>query len=144
MPLLTQNERLNAALAEKARNASAHLAAAAHEVNGMAELMLSLDDAALTEWLNHRPAEETLQKFTRHGILGEAINAGLGVSKLELEESGLPAPSATVDVRSVPEKLAARGRVFSADNGVFLVTTPPPPAPPAEDPEPEPEPEPEP
>lgn len=139
MPLLTQNQRLNATLADDARNIAAHLAAASNRANGMVSTMLSLDDVALTDWLNSQPPEETLALFGAHGQLGEALNGALQIASAVLAASGLDAPSGLVDVRSVPEKLADQGRVFGFENGVFSVTTPPPPEP---DPEPEPEPEP--
>lgn len=136
MPLLTQNQRLNASLADDAVNIAAHLAAASTRANGMVTTMLSLDDAALTDWLNSQPPEETLALFGAHGQLGEALNGALAIAGAVLAASGIDAPSASVDVRSVPEKLAERGRIFAFENGVFSVVTPPPP-----EPEPEPEPQ---
>jgi len=133
MPLLTQNQRLNATLADDARNIAAHLAAASSRANGMVTTMLSLDDAALTDWLNSQPPQETLALFGAHGQLGDALNAALAVAHAVLESSGLPATDASVDVRSVPEKLADRGRIFAFEDGVFSVVTPP-----APEPEPEP------
>ena len=134
MPLLTQNARLNAALADDARNITAHLAAASNRANGMVSTMLALDDEALSAWLNSQSPEETLALFGAHGQLGEALNGALAIAGAVLAASGLPAPDGFVDVRSVPEKLAERGRIFAFEDGVFSVTTPPPP-------EPEPEPE---
>lgn len=138
MPLLTQNARLNATLADDAVNIAAHLSAAAARANGMVTTMLSLDDAALTDWLNSQPPQETLALFGAHGQLGEALNGALQIAGAVLAASGIAAPSGLVDVRSVPEKLADQGRVFAFEDGVFSVTTPPPP-----EPEPEPEPLPE-
>jgi hypothetical protein len=137
MPLLTQNQRLNATLADDARNIAAHLAAASSRANGMVVTMLSLDDAALTDWLNSQPPAETLALFGAHGQLGEALNGALQIAGAVLAASGLPAPTGSVDVRSVPEKLADQGRVFGfdAEIGLFSITTPPPPDPaPAEEP----------
>jgi hypothetical protein len=138
MPLLTQNQRLNATLADDARNIAAHLAAASARANGMVATMLSLDDAALTDWLNSQPPEETLALFVAHGQLGEALNGALAIAGAVLAASGIDASSGLVDVRSVPEKVADQGRIFAFENGVFSVTTPPP----VIEPEPEPEPEP--
>lgn len=126
MPLLTTHQRINAGLAEDARNIAAHLAAAAHKANGMVQTMLDLDDAALTNWLNSQAPQETLGLFAAHGQLGEALNAALTVAHAVLESSGLTAPETSVDIRSVAEKLASKGRVLGFDNGVFSVTTPPP------------------
>lgn len=133
MPLLTQNQRLNATLAEDARNIAAHLQAAAHKANGMVTTMLALDDAALTDWLNSQPPQDTLELFGAHGLLGEAVNGALTVAHAVLESSGLTVPEVSVDVRSVAEKLAARGRVLDFTDGVFSVTTPLPSVPPVED-----------
>jgi hypothetical protein len=140
MPLLTQNQRLNASLADDARNIAAHLSAASSRANGMVSTMLSLDDEALSDWLNSQPPEETLALFGAHGQLGEALNGALAIAGAVLAASGIDAPSGTVDVRSVPEKVADQGRIFGFENGVFSVTTPPPPV---IEPEPEPEPGPE-
>lgn len=126
MPLLTQNQRLNATLAEDARNIAAHLQAAAHKANGMVKTMLDLDDTDLTSWLNSQQPAETLALFGAHGQLGEALNAAATVAHAVLESSGLSAPDTAVDIRSVADKLAAQGRVLDFTNGVFTVTTPPP------------------
>jgi hypothetical protein len=137
MPLLTQNQRLNATLADDARNIAAHLAAASSRANGMVATMLSLDDAALTDWLNSQPPQETLALFGAHGQLGEALNGALAIAGAVLAASGLPAPQTAVDVRSVPEKLSDQGRIFAFEDGVFSVVTPPPviePEPAPEDP----------
>jgi hypothetical protein len=131
MPLLTPNQRLNATLADDARNIAAHLAAASSRANGMVSTMLSLSDADLTDWLNSQPAEENLSPaaatqalFAAHGKLGEAINGALTVAGAVLVSSGLPAPDAVVDVRSVADKLAAQGRVLGFNGKTFSVTTP--------------------
>lgn len=135
MPLLTQNQRLNAYLLDETKNIAAHQAASAQCANRIAETMLKLDDAALTDWLNSQSTDEpqpgaaTLALFASHGQLGESINAALTLAGAVLSASGLPAPTNTVDVRSVADKLAAHGRVLGFTNSVFSVTTPAPPEP---------------
>lgn len=126
MPLLTQNQRLNATLADDARNIAAHLAAAINRANGMVTTMLSLSDADLTAWLNSQQPADTLALFGAHGQLGTALNGAITVAGAVLVSSGLPAPDAVVDVRSVADKLASQGRVLGFADGVFSVTTPPP------------------
>ena len=127
MPLLTQNQRLNATLADDARNIAAYLAAASTRANGMVATMLSLHDADLTDWLNSQPPQETLALFAAHGQLGEALNGALAIAGSVLASSGLPAPETLVDVRSVAEKLADQGRVLSVSaEGVFSVANIPP------------------
>lgn len=143
MPLLTQNQRLNATLADDAKNIAAHLSAASSRANGMVTTMLALDDEALTGWLNSQPPQDTLDLFSAHGQLGEALNGAIAVAGAVLQSSGLSAPSALVDIRSVAEKLASQGRVLGFDDGVFAVSTPEPEPELAPEPEPEPEPIPE-
>ena len=126
MPLLTQNQRLNATLADDAKNIAAHLSAASSRANGMVATMLALDDEALTNWLNSSPPQDTLDLFTAHAQLGSALNGAIAVAGAVLESSGLSAPSALVDIRSVAEKLASQGRVLDLTDGVFSVTTPAP------------------
>jgi hypothetical protein len=125
MPLLTQNQRLNAQLADEARDIAAHLSAAAVKANNMVGIMLALSDADLTDWLNSQPPQETLALFGAHGQLGEAVNGAITIAGAVLSASGLPAPAASVDIRSVAEKLAAQGRVLDFTDGVFTVSTPP-------------------
>lgn len=128
MPLLTQNQRLNAALADDAHNIAAHLSAAATRANGMVTTMLVLDDAALTDWLNSSPSVEVDELFDAHQQLGNAINTAATVSVAVLAASGISAPVTVIDVRSMADKLAAHGRTLSFVDGVFAVTTPAPPA----------------
>ena len=134
MPLLTQNARLNAALAAEASDIASHLSAAAHKANAMVSIMLGLNDADLTDWLNSQPPQDTLDLFTAHGQLGEFINAAITVASDVLAASGLPPAYQAVDVRSVADKLSSQGRTLDFTGGIFTVSTP--------EPEPEPEPEP--
>ncbi len=140
MPLLTPIQSINAALAADARACASHLANASILTNRMVSAMLALDDAALTEWLNSQPPQDTTALFAAHGMLGEAINSAAQIAQSVLIESGVSVNIPQVDVRSVAEKLASNRRVLSFENGVFGVTT----LPPEPEPEPAPEPEPEP
>jgi len=88
--------------------------------------MLALDDAALTEWLNSRTPQETEEIFGAHKLLGDAINGAAQVASAVLAASGIAVHIPAVDTRSVAEKLAAAGRVFEFEDGVFTVTTLPP------------------
>jgi len=126
MPLLTPNQKINSILADDAVNIASHLSAAAQRANSMVNATLSLDDEALTSWLNSQPPNEIMALFQSHYELGVAVNAAINLANAVLAESGIDAPTTTVDVRSVPEKLADKRRVFAFENGVFSVTTLPP------------------
>lgn len=133
MPLLTENQRINASLAAKAENIASHLAAAAHAGNQLVQVALDLDDEALTDWLNSQPPADTLALFTAHGELGAALNGAIAVASAVLTESGIPAPSAAVDVRSVPEKLAEQYRAIElTEEGWQVIQLDRPPVPDAE------------
>jgi len=137
MPLLTPNQKINSILADDAVNIASHLSAAAQRANSMVNATLSLDDEALTSWLNSQPPQEIGALFQSHYELGVALNSAITLAGAVLAESGIDAPTTTVDVRSVPEKLADKRREFAFENGEFFVTTLPP------EPEPELEEEPE-
>lgn len=138
MPLLTTTTKTNARIAELGSNIAAHLAAAASQCNRMVGETLQLGDADLTEWLQSRPPEETLQLLGAHGQLGETLNAAAAIATAILSESGLPSNIPTVDVRSAVEKLADQGRIL--DMQTLTVSTPPKPEPEPEPEQPQPEP----
>ena len=127
MPLLTTTQLANARIAELGQNIAAHLSAAASQCNRMVGETLQLGDADLTEWLQSRPPEETLQLLGAHGQLGETLNAAAAIATAILSESGLPSNIPPVDVRSAVEKLADQGRVL--DMQALTVSTPPKPQP---------------
>jgi hypothetical protein len=136
MSLLSPTENINAALAEDAKNCALHLASAAVTANRMVSTIMRLDDAALSAWLNSRPPESTMAIFAAHGELGTALNHAITTAAAVLTGSGLPAPTESVDIRSVAEKLAAANRTLAFEDGIWSVETlPPPPAPePTEEP----------
>lgn len=138
MPLLTTTTKTNARIAELGQNIAAHLSAAATQCNRMVGETLQLGDADLTEWLQSRPPEETLQLLGAHGQLGETLNAAAAIATAILSESGLPSNIPTVDVRSAVEKLADQGRIL--DMQTLTVSTPPKPEPEPEPEQPQPEP----
>lgn len=138
MPLLTTTQLANARIAELGQNIAAHLSAAASQCNRMVGETLQLGDADLTEWLQSRPPEETLQLLGAHGQLGETLNAVAVIATAILSESGLPSNIPPVDVRSAVEKLADQGRIL--DMQTLTVSTPPKPEPEPEPEQPQPEP----
>jgi hypothetical protein len=130
MSLLTPTEQINAALADDAKNCALHLASAAVTANRMVTTIMRLDDAALTSWLNSRPPEATMAIFAAHGELGTALNHAITTAAEVLTGSGIPAPTESVDIRSVAEKLATANRTLAFEDGIWSVETlPPPPAP---------------
>jgi len=144
MPLLTPTATIDAAIDQQAKTAASHLRNIVSILGQMANSLLDRDPEALTGWLNSRTPEETLGLFTVHGQAGEAVNA-----MAELIGGIVGEELPRVDVRSVPEKLLERGKLFSMDEkGVFAVTRIPDPEPttepesePTPDPTDEPEPE---
>ena len=131
MPLLTTTTKTNARIAELGSNIAAHLAACATAANAIVASVLALDDTELADWLNAQGDElETL--LGAHSQLGEAINGASGIAFGILEASGLTAPIATVDLRSVTEKLAAQHRAIELTDSGWIVK-------PLPKPEPEPE-----
>ena len=131
MPLLTTTTKTNARIAELGSNIAAHLAAAATAANAIVASVLALDDTELADWLNAQGNElETL--LGAHSQLGAAINGASGIASGILEASGLTAPTATVDLRSVAEKLAAQNRAIELTDSGWIVK-------PLPKPEPEPE-----
>lgn len=107
-----------------AQQVANHLASAAVLTNKMTERVLALSDADLAAWLNSQGDPTPL--FTAHGQLGEAINAAAQVATDTLNQWGLEPTIPTVDVRSVPQKLAAQNRQIQVVDGIFSVTTLPP------------------
>jgi hypothetical protein len=106
---------------------AAHLfAAGAAKLNAQAARILAMDDAALTTWLQTRVANGTLDTLlTRHATTGAAANAALDATCATLAESGeKDIPTTRVDIRSIPEKLAAQRRTIDMDT--LTVTTLPP------------------
>ena len=123
MPLLTTLQTINARLAADASSAANHIASAAVLANRMSASILSLDDEQLTAWLNSQPRADIETLLTAHGQLGEAINAAAYVAKSVLTESAMVADIPNVDVRSIDDKLADRGRILTYESGTHLVTT---------------------
>ncbi len=143
MPLLTTTEKTNARIAELGQNVAAHLSAAATACNRMVAESLALSDADLTAWLNSRSAQEVTALFSAHGLLGVCVNDAQETCNAMLQESGLDASSVQVDIRPVPEKLAAMSRSITVVDGNYVVTTNPPPEPEPTPDEPTPDPVPE-
>lgn len=129
MPLFDPIQLLNARIAADATDIAAHLAAASRKANGIVSTLLELEDSALTSWLNSQTPEETQALFGAHAQLGEALNAATATAAGVLAASGIQTAITLVDTRSVPEKLASKGRIFAFDGSVFSVSTPPPPEP---------------
>lgn len=123
MPLLPPNLQTDLALLSETRDAASHLAAAASKLNGQVSRLLSLDDAALTAWLQGKGASLN-DLLTRHATTGAAINAALDAASATLTESGDVAPVLRVDVRPLADKLTEQGR--SIDFATLTVTTPQP------------------
>lgn len=121
MPLISNLDKNNAALVADAQRFSDALSVAAEAANRMAARILAMDDAQLTAWLQ---ADDRTGEFTRHGIAGVAVNTASDAVAATLLECGIAQPRTMVDVRSVPEKLAAQGRVI--DLATMTVTTPEP------------------
>ncbi len=128
MPLLATTQLVNARIAELGQKIAAHLTAAANAVNQQAQTVMSLSDADLAEWLNEQ-CEEAETLFAAHAALGAAINGASHVVVTTLAASNISAPSASVDVRPVPEKLAEHRREIITTDGVFAVVTHPAPKP---------------
>lgn len=118
--------RITADIDALAQQVANHLASAAVLTNKMTERVLELSDEDLAAWLNSQGDPTPL--FTAHGQLGEAINAAAHVATGTLNEWGLEPTIPTVDVRSVPQKLAAQNRAIVVDSSGWQVVPIPPPA----------------
>jgi hypothetical protein len=93
----------------------------------MALELLGLSDAELTAWLQGHSADlETI--FTRHAIVGSAINTLLETTATQLNA---PLPD-LVDVRPVAEKLADQRRVIDWQTLTISTLPEPQPEPPTE------------
>lgn len=121
MPLLTPAETTSARIAADAEQLAAHLSAAIHAANRMADETLKLPDAELNEWLNAKPLKQRMDEFTDHYGTGIALNTAAEWT----EKATGKADGATgrVDLRSVRDKLISQGRELSVIDDVFTVTT---------------------
>lgn len=138
MSLLTRTTRTNAELAEDIKTTGSLITAAALRMNEMAQRLLRLSDADLTEWLNASTPANVFKLFEDHFAVGTAVNQSVAAIAAQLEASDIPFTAFTVDTTSYAEKLARQNRQIEFVDGVFTVTTIVPPAP---EPQPEPEPE---
>ena len=134
--------RLSIVIDGLARSLAPHVTAAAAITNQIAEALLGADNETLTEYLNARPAEETLAMFGRHSAFGEALNTAGGIACEMLAAWDAPTVIPAVDVASVADKLARQRRVLAFDGATFTITDLPAPEPePTVDIQPEPAPE---
>lgn len=136
MPLQTPTTLAAAQMTEAAVNARSHYAAAVSQLNAINGTILGMPNDLLAEFGNTLGPAEMELLTTSHAAQGAALNALLAGINAVLSASGIPAVSASVDVRPLAEKLAEQRREIVLTDGVFTVVDFPPL--PEADPEPEP------
>lgn len=120
MSLLTQIETTSAQIASDADNLAAHLQAAISITNQMSSKVLGLPTDNLNEWLNSRPFDQRLNEFAAHLDVGNKLNEVAIIAEMITGKSlGL---LGRVDVRSIAEKLAIRGKLLEIKDELFSVT----------------------
>ena len=127
MSLLTPTESVQARIAADAEQLAAHLQNAVAIANRITGHALSLPTDQLNDWLNARPLEQRYEEFASHGDLGEALNDAASIS--EMATGKREGALGRVDIRSVADKLAARGLTVEIVDGAFVVTDLPAPEP---------------
>ena len=119
MSLLTQTETVTARIAADAQQLAAHLRNAIVLANRITGHALDLPTDQLNEWLNARPLDQRLAEFASHGDLGDAINDAADLA--EMATGAADGSIGRVDIRSVADKLVARGLTVEIVNGAFVV-----------------------
>jgi hypothetical protein len=123
MPLLNQNTRISSKLVELITDTASHVTMASNYCSAMVDVLLSLDDASATAWLNSLSFQEVSDLFTSHFIVGSALNGAIQAIAAQLASIGLVYDAKFVDVRSVADKLADQGREMVYDENGFTVRT---------------------
>lgn len=127
MPLQTPLTRADHSIATRGMRIACALLTAANDANAQADAVMALDDEKLAQWLMSK-GQEAEALFAAHFALGQAINTAARIAHDTLVANGVDNPPlGQVDVRSVPEKLAARRREIIIDeNGIRVITHPAP------------------
>jgi hypothetical protein len=88
----------------------------------MVAVVLSLNDQALSDWLNSQPMQDVHALFADHASVGTAINTALATITSQLAASGTSMRYEPVDVRPMQVKLADQGRKVEVIDGGFVVS----------------------